>query len=73
MSVELLTEHHLETLSLKEGYTGLSESTLVKIPPCWKSIIERRRTLVITFSSFPVRRIELKLDVRHVIFNNVVF
>ena len=30
MSVELLTEHHLEFLSLKGGCRGLSESTLVK-------------------------------------------
>ena len=37
MSVKLLTEHHLEFLSLKEGCTGSSESTLVKMPPCWKS------------------------------------
>ena len=37
MTVKLLTEHHLELLSLKEGYTGLSESTLVKMPHCWKS------------------------------------
>ena len=37
MSVMLLTEHHLEFLSLKGGCTGLSESTLVKMPHCWKS------------------------------------
>ena len=37
MTVELLTEHHLEFLSLKGGCTGSSESTLVKIPHCWKS------------------------------------
>ena len=37
MGVKLLTEHHLECLSLKGGCTGLSESTLVKIPHCWKS------------------------------------
>ena len=37
MSVKLLTEHHLSFLSLKEGCTGLSESTLVKMPNCWKS------------------------------------
>ena len=37
MSVKLLTEHHLEFLSLKGGCTGSSESTLVKIPHCWKS------------------------------------
>ena len=37
MSVKLLTEHHLEFLSLKGGCRGSSESTLVKIPHCWKS------------------------------------
>ena len=37
MSVKLLTEHHLEFLSLTGGCTGSSETTLVKIPPCWKS------------------------------------
>ena len=37
MSVKLLTEHHLEFLSLKGGCTGLSESTLVKMPHCSKS------------------------------------
>ena len=37
MSVKLLAEHHLDFLSLKEGCTGSSESTLVKMPHCWKS------------------------------------
>ena len=37
MSVKLLTEHHLELLSLKGGSTGSSESTLVKITYCWNS------------------------------------
>ena len=37
MIVELLTEHHLEFLSLIEGCTGSSESTLAKMPHCWKS------------------------------------
>ena len=37
MSVKLLTEHHLEFLSLTGGFTGSSESTLVKMPHCWKS------------------------------------
>ena len=37
MTVKLLTEHHLEFLSLKPGCTGLSESTLVKMSHCWKS------------------------------------
>ena len=37
MPVKLLTEHHLECLSLKGGCTGSSESTLVKMAHCWKS------------------------------------
>ena len=37
MIVKLLTEHHLELLSLKGGCSGSSESTLVKMPHCWKS------------------------------------
>ena len=37
MNVKLLTEQHLEFLSLKGGCTGSSESTLVEIPHCWKS------------------------------------
>ena len=31
MIVNLLTKHHLEFISLKGGYTGSSESTLVKM------------------------------------------
>ena len=37
MIVKLLTEHHLEFLSLKGGCTGSSDSTLVKKSNCWKS------------------------------------
>ena len=37
MIVKLLTEHHLEFLSLKGGCRGSSESTHVKMPQCWKS------------------------------------
>ena len=37
MIVKLLTEHHLEFLSLKGGCRGSSESTLLKMPHCWKS------------------------------------
>ena len=37
MTIKLLTEHHLEFLALKGGCTGSSESTLVKMPHCWKS------------------------------------
>ena len=37
MTVELLTEHCLEFLSLTGGCTSSSESTLVKMSNCWKS------------------------------------
>ena len=37
MYIKLLTEHHLEFLSLIGGCTGSSGSTLVKMPYCWKS------------------------------------
>ena len=37
MIVKLLTEHHLEFLSLKGGCRGLSECTLGKMSNCWKS------------------------------------
>ena len=37
MIVKLLTEHHLEFVSLKGGCTGLSDSTHVKMPHYWKS------------------------------------
>ena len=37
MSPMLLTDYHLEFLRLTGGYTGSSESTLVKMPHCLKS------------------------------------
>ena len=46
MSVKLLSEQHLEFLSLKVDCTGSSESTLVKMSHCWKSHVT---TLIINF------------------------
>ena len=37
MIVKLLTEHHLEFLTLKGGCRSSSKSTHVKMPYCWKS------------------------------------
>ena len=37
MIVKLLTQNHLEFLSLKGGCTGSSEYTHVKMPHCLKS------------------------------------
>ena len=57
MIVKLLTEHHLKFLSLRGGCRDSSESTLVKIPHCWKSrATAQKRTktfltlLYVTFS-----------------------
>ena len=58
MIVKLLTEHHLEFLSLKGGFRGLPESTLVKMQHCWKSHVtaqfissdkEDKKEVIITF------------------------
>ena len=38
MIVKLLTEYHLEFLSLNEDCRGSSESTHVKMSHCWKSL-----------------------------------
>ena len=37
MIVKLLSEHHIEFLSLTGGCRGLSESTFVIMSNCWKS------------------------------------
>ena len=37
LTLRPLTKHYLVFLSLKGGCTGLSESTLVKMPHCWRS------------------------------------
>ena len=39
MSVKLLTEHNLEFLRLKGGCIASSESTLVRMPHSWKSLV----------------------------------
>ena len=54
MTVELLTEQHLEFLSLKGGCTGWSVSTLVKMPHCWKSHVVAQMLLTGTCSCFVV-------------------
>ena len=53
MTVELMTEQHLEFVSLIGGCTGSSESTLVKMPHCWKSHD--------TAHIFPWRYVEISL------------
>ena len=61
MIVKLLTEHHLEFLSLKGGCRGSPKSTLVKVSNCWKSqamaqlLFEDLNILI--YSGFPSLRI----------------
>ena len=53
MIVKLLTEHHLEFLSLKGAdCTGLSESTLVKMSHCWKSHVMAHIYTFISYLSY---------------------
>ena len=51
MSVKLLTEQHLEFLSLKGGCTGSSESTFVKMPHCWKSHVMAKISFILSRQS----------------------
>ena len=63
MSVKLLTEHLLEVLSFKRGYTGLSESTLVKLSNYWKSRATAQVYMSIQLKQwYEVRRAKLVLS-----------
>ena len=55
MIVKLLNEHHLAFLSLKGGFTGSSESTLVKMSNCWKSHAMAQMLLILFFFSYIFR------------------
>ena len=46
MTPRLLTEQHFEFLCLTGGCTGSSESTLVKMPHCWKSHVAAQYLMV---------------------------
>ena len=52
MTVKLLTEHHLEFLSLKGGCIGSSKSTLVKMSNCWKSHAAAHMVLIYIRDAF---------------------
>ena len=51
MNVKLLSEQHLECLSLKGAY----ESTLVKMPHCWKSHAMAQLLLSAPYSRFKTK------------------
>ena len=52
MIVKLLTEHHMEFLSLNGGCIGSSESTLVKMSNCWKSHVTAQLLLLFLFQCY---------------------
>ena len=59
MRYKILTEDNLEFQSFKGGYIGLSESTHVKMPHCWKShvtahIITKKNHLVVCTLKIPM-------------------
>ena len=45
MNIKLLTEQHLEFLSIKGDRTGSSESIYVKMPHCWKSHVRAQMSM----------------------------
>ena len=67
MTLRLLTEYHVEFLSLKGGCTGSSESTLVKMPHCWKSHVVAHMLLAVNENSLHVMH-EIICDISHTIF-----
>ena len=83
MTIKLLTEHHLEILSLKGGCTGLSESTLVKMTHCWKSHVAAhfffggggdfviRNFQSLTVCKFQLHAVLIHSNVQHPIFQEI--
>ena len=65
MIVKLLTEHFLEFLSLKGDCRGLSKSTLVKMPHCWKSHVAAHILSLISSFLVVVTQIALLLIFRY--------
>ena len=65
MNIKLLTEHHLEFLSLKGGCTGLYEITLIKIPHCWKSHVAAHMSLLFAYdrNSWLICKMEVNVTV----------
>ena len=79
MSVKLLTEHHKEFLSVKGFFTGLSESSPVKMPHCWKSHVVAQMymyyTVCVLFENEEEKRSQRHSNLGHcffILFGNVV-
>ena len=61
MIVKLLTQHHLEFLSLKGGCRDSSESTLDKMSNCWKFRAAAQLCLLSDNRHIPLQK-EIKLE-----------
>ena len=61
MNIKLLTEHHLGFLSSKGCCTGLSESTFIKMPHCWKSHVMAHILITLQLQRFMFEGREIKL------------
>ena len=59
MIVKLLTEHHLEFLSLKGGCRGSSESTLIKMSNCWKSHTAAQSIMFMVMFMIDVNKVDM--------------
>ena len=64
MTVKLLTEHHLEFLSLKGVCIGSSESTLVKMHHCRKSHVTAQMFDIYTIIIQGLLRLEKYLNIQ---------
>ena len=78
MIVKLLTEYHLEFLSLKGGCRCSSESSHVKMPHCWNCHATAQMftsTSTSVYVVYEIQRLWLEVQTRneprHVISNNV--
>ena len=68
-----MSEHNLEFLSLTGGFTGSSESTLVKMPHCWKSHAAAQ-FFIGPLSSWHVRSAKIQISLRiHCLIRALVF
>ena len=63
MIVKLLTEHHLESLSLKGGCRGSSESTLVTMSLIYMTILCLFQMVVMTLDTIRQFIIHLKENI----------
>ena len=64
MTVKLMTEHHVEFLSLKEGCTGWSDYTLVIMPHCWKSRVAAQMVQAAPWLGTPLKVLRARTDLR---------